>query len=156
MKYSEIIINGNTFKKKDLVKMIKAFNNSTILNSYGGYIYTFRIHNNNTYMGIKPSIIDGQRSNHYNLVAGPETKVFLTGGINPNGEISLLFKISEKELTNELKFQLKEHYIQFADLLITNKYNGKGNLEWISRKMLEESQLFFPIPNTIFDFRIKS
>ena len=30
MKYSEIIINGNTFKKKDLVKMIKAFNNSTI------------------------------------------------------------------------------------------------------------------------------
>ena len=116
-----------------------------------GYIFTYRIYNNSAYLGIKPSIIDGQGSIHYDLKAGPETKVFLTGGIYPNGDISLLFKISKKELNEKNKLELKELYIQFAGLLIENGYKGSGKLEWITQKIIEESELFSPVPMTIYD-----
>ena len=154
MKYTNLIINGEIPKTKTLVKMVQAFNNSNILNSYGGYIFTFRIHNNITYMGIKPAIIESQRSNHFDLNAGPDTNVFLTGSINTNGEISLLFKISKKEISNKVKSELKELYIQFASLLIKNNYKGLGQFEWITTKIIKESELFSPVPETIYDLII--
>ena len=151
MKYKDLIINGKTPKIKDISNMIHALSNLDILNSYGGYIFTFRIQNNITYLGIKPAILDGQRSNHYDLKAGPETKIFLTGGISTNTEISLLFKISKTDLTEIVKSELQELYIKMADLLTKNGYRGTGTLDWITRNIIEESKLFSPIPSTIFD-----
>ena len=146
-----LIINDEVMESKQILLMIKAFYNSNILKSCGGYILTYRIYKNTAYIGVMPSIINGQRSNHYDLKAGPETKAFLTGGINSNGEISLLFKISKTELTDEIKSDLKNLYISLANLFIKNKYKGSGSFDWITRKMIEESELFFPIPFTIFD-----
>jgi len=151
MKYNDLIINGEPPKPKNISKMIRSFSNLDILNSYGGYIFTFRRDNNITYLGIKPAILDGQRSNHFELNAGPETKIFLTGGINANTEISLLFKIQKTELTEKVKSELRELYINLASLFIINGYNGTGTLDWITRNIIEKSELFSPIPTTIFD-----
>ncbi len=151
MKIKDLIINGEAAKTTIVSKMIHAFYDSNILKSCGGYIITYKIYNNITYIGVKPSIIDGQRSNHYDLEAGPETKVYLTGGINSTGEISLLFKIQNTELTEKIKSELKELYIQFANLLTKNKYKGSGELDWITKKIIEESRLFEPVPSTIYD-----
>lgn len=151
MEYPDIIINGRVSKPKTILTMVDAFQNSNLLSSYGGYIFTFRIHNNNKYMGIKPAIIDGQRTNHYDLDAGPETKVFLTGGIKAKGEITLLFKISKNNLNGKTKLQLKELYIQFSSLLINNSYQGSGKFDWVTKKIIEESDLFSPVPMTIYD-----
>ncbi|MCK5154374.1 MAG: hypothetical protein KAQ93_08455, partial [Spirochaetales bacterium] len=74
MKIKDLIINGEAAKTTIVSKMIHAFYDSNILKSCGGYIITYKIYNNITYIGVKPSIIDGQRSNHYDLEAGPETK----------------------------------------------------------------------------------
>ncbi len=153
MEKTDLILNGKVPKSKTILKMVEAFSNFDILSTYGGYIFTFRIHNNVQYMGIKPAIIEGQRSNHFNLNAGPDTKIFLTGNINPNGEISLLFKIAKKEMNNKIISELKELYIQFASLLIKNNYQGEGKLEWITKKILEESQLFQPVPMKIYDIK---
>jgi hypothetical protein len=144
-------INDVDAKPKTISRMIQAFSNLDILNSYGGYIFTFRIHNNITYLGIKPAILDGQRSNHFDLNAGPETKLFLTGSIMINGHISLLFKISKKEMNNKIKSELKELYIQFSTLLINNKYSGSGKFDWITKKIFEESELFESVPMTVYD-----
>lgn len=151
MKSKNLIINGEAAKTIIISKMVHAFYDYNILNSCGGYIFTYRIHNNITYIGVMPSIIAGQRSNHYDLKAGPETKVFLTGGINANGEISLLFKISKTALNDEIKSELRELYISLASLLKKNGYEGPGTFDWITRKIIEESRLFLPIPSTIFD-----
>ena len=151
MESSTLIINDEKKEPKSILQMVKAFCNPGILKSCGGYIFTYRIYNNSAYLGIKPSIIEGQRINHYDLNAGPETKVFLTGSINTNGEISLLFKISKTELNDEIKSELRELYLNFSDLLINNGYKGSGILDWITQRIIEESQLFIPIPSTIFD-----
>ena len=151
MKINDLIINGEAAKTKTISKMIHAFYNPVLLSSCGGYIFTYRRHNNILYIGVKPAIIEGQRSNHFDLDAGPETKVFLTGNINPNGEISLLFKISKINLNEKTKLDLKELYIQFSSLLINHNYKGPGKFEWITKKMIEESALFSPVPMTIYD-----
>lgn len=151
MKSKDLIINGETAKPITISKMVQAFCNPNILKSCGGYVITYRVHKSTAYIGVRPSMIEGQRSNHYDLKSGPETKVFLTGGINANGEISLLFKISKTELTEEIKSELKKLYISLVDLLIKNGYRGSGTFDWITRKIIEESGLFFPIPSTIFD-----
>ena len=151
MKSKNLIINGEAAKTIIISRMVHAFFDLNILKSCGGYVFTYRIHKNRAYIGVKPSIIEGQRSNHYDLKAGPETKVFLTGGINANGEISLLFKIQKTELTEEIRSELRKLYISLADLLIKNGYIGRGTFDWITGKMIEESELFSPIPLTIFD-----
>ncbi len=151
MKSRDLVLNGETVKAAIISKMIYAFGSPDILKSCGGYIFTYRKHKNISYLGVKPAIIAGQRSNHYDLDSGPDTKIYLTGSINPNGDISLLFKISKKELNEKNKFELKNLYIQFARLLIENKYKGPGKLEWITKKIIEESELFSPVPISIYD-----
>jgi len=150
-----LILNGETAGSKTIAQMVQAFCSPDILRSCGGYIITFRAHDNTAYMGVMPSILGGQRSNHYDLKAGPETNVFLTGGINADGEISLLFNISKAELTADTESELRGLYFRFADLLTQNGYEGPGTLDWISRKIMQESEIFSPIPLTIFDLPIE-
>ncbi len=147
----KLYINDADAKPKTISRMIQAFSNIDILNSYGGYIFTYRIHNGINYLGIMPAILEGQRSNHFDLKAGPETKIFLTGGINADTEISLLFKIPKIELTEKIKSELRDLYINLANLLIKNGYSGTGTLDWITRNIIEESELFSPVPMTIYD-----
>lgn len=154
MKYTELVINGETASKITISGMVKAFYNLKTVKSYGGYILTYRIHNDISYIGVKPAIMEGQRNNHYDLIAGPETKVFLTGGINTNGEISLLFKISKIELNDKKKSELRELYLNFSYLLIDNGFKGPGTLDWITKNILGESKLFSNVPKTIYDLQI--
>ena len=151
MKYRNLVLNGETIKTTQITKMVYAFGNPDILKSCGGYILTYRKQGDILYLGVKPAIIDGQRSNHYDLQSGPDTKIYITGSINPNGELSLLFKIPKKELSKKNKLKLKELYIQFARLLIENRYEGLGKLDWITKKIIEESKLFSPAPKSIYD-----
>lgn len=151
-----LAINGNSAESEDIVKMVQAFCSLSILKSCAGYILTYRIHKSTAYIGVMPSIISGQRCNHYDLKAGPETKVFLTGGISVNGEISLLFKISKTALNDQIISELRKLYISLADVLIKNGYEGPGILDWITREIIEESKLFFPIPSTIYDLTTAS
>ncbi len=148
-----LVINGETAGAQTISQMVQAFGSPGTLRSCGGYIFTYRVDNNTAYIGVKPAILNGQRSNHYDLKAGPETKVFLIGGINADGEISLLFKIPKTELSVDTRSELRELYVRFADLLKQNGYGGPGTLDWISRKIIQESEIFSPVPSTIFDLR---
>ena len=150
-----LLINGETAGVRPVSQMVRAFGSLDTLRSCGGYIITYRVHDNTTYLGVKPAILNGQRSNHFDLQAGPETKVFLIGGINADGEISLLFKISKTELSVDVQCELRELYFRFADLLKQNGYGGSGTLDWISRKMIQESEIFSPVPLTIFDLHFE-
>lgn len=151
-----LVINDNLAESEDIIKMVQALCSLSILKSCGGYILTYRRHKSRAYIGVMPSIISGQRCNHYDLKAGPETKVFLTGGINIYGEISLLFKISKTELNDQIISELRKLYISLANVLIKNGYEGPGILDWITRKIIEESRLFYPIPSTIYEMTTAS
>ena len=146
-----LVINGETAGAQTISQMVQAFGSPGTLRSCGGYMFTYRVDNNTAYIGVKPSIVDGQRSHHYDLKAGPETKVFLIGGISADGKMSLLFRIPETELSADVKSELRELYFRFAGLLKQNGYGGLGVLDWISRKILQESELFPSTPLTVFD-----
>ena len=146
-----LVINGEPAGPEVVAQMVRAFCSRDILRSCGGYIFTYRVHDNTAYLGVKPSILNGQRSNHYDLKAGSKTKLALIGGINIDGEISLLFKVPEEELSVETKSELRALYVRFANLLMQNGYGGGGTLDWISRTILQESAIFSPVPSTILN-----
>lgn len=150
-----LIINGEPAGPESVSQMVRAFCNPSLLRSCGGYIITYRVHDNTAYLGVKPAILNGQRSNHFDLQAGPETKVFLIGGINADGEISLLFKIPKEELSADVKSELRESYIRFAKLLMQNGYEGTGTFDWITRKIIQESEIYSSIPCTISDLPVE-
>ena len=150
-----LILNGEAAGSQTISQMVQAFCSPNILRSCGGYIITYRVHDSTAYLGVKPTIMEGQRSNHYDLKAGPDTKVFLIGGITADGEISLLFKISKEELSANIRSELRGLYIHFADLLTQNGYGGPGILDWISRKCIQESEIFSPVPLTILDLPVE-
>ena len=146
-----LIINGETAESRIISQMVRAFCSPEILRSCGGYVIVYRVRNDTAYLGVKPSILNGQRTNHYDLKAGPDTRVSLIGGINADGEISLLFKIPEPELSTDVKSELRQLYARFADLLKRNGYDGPGALDWVTQRILQESEIFSPVPLTILD-----
>lgn len=150
-----LIINGEIAGAQTISQMVQAFGSPGTLHSCGGYIFTYRVHDNTAYLGVKPSILNGQRSNHFDLQAGPETKVFLIGGINADGKMSLLFKIPKEELSTDIQSELRQLYFRFAHLLKQNGYGGAGTLDWISRKTLQESEIYSRVPSTIFDLPVE-
>ena len=150
---TDLIINGEPAESQLISQMVRAFFNPDMLRPCGGYIVTYREHNGTAYLGVKPSILNGQRSNHYDLRAGPDSRLSLIGGIDARGEISLLFKIPRSGLSVETKSELRALYARFADLLIQYEYGGAGILDWTTRKILRESELFSSVPSTIFDLR---
>ncbi|MCK4516414.1 MAG: hypothetical protein KAU31_14225 [Spirochaetaceae bacterium] len=152
---ASLIINGETAGVRTISQMVRAFGNPDALRSCGGYIITYRVHNHTAYLGVKPAVLNGQRSNHFDLQAGPETKVFLIGGINADGKISLLFKIPKTELSVDVQSELRELYFRFANLLMQNGYEGTGTLDWITRKIMQESEIYSPVPSTILDLPVE-
>ncbi|MBU8914331.1 MAG: hypothetical protein KOO61_09940 [Spirochaetales bacterium] len=150
-----LIFNGEAAESQTISPMVRTFCSPNILRSCGGYIIACQVHGSTAYLGVRPTIMEGQRSNHYDLKVGPDTKACLIGGITVAGGISLLFRISKEELSGNIGSELRELYIHSADLLTQNGYSGLGILDWISRKSIQESEISSPVPLTILDLPVE-
>ncbi len=159
---SQVIIrlNGNKPSETELTEFVDALSRRTSLTSTGGYLFKSIYTGSILHIGFAPAISGGNRLHHYDIGI-PEGKNLL-GSISATGELSILFKAesSEQHSNGTLKRKSiriwREQFVMFAQALISNGYSGAGNLDWITRKIIEESGLFHPIPDHLKDLSIHS
>lgn len=143
----DLILNGGKPSGRERKQFIKALSDSKTLSARGGYLFKSRLTGGELHIGIVPAIADGERLHHYDINI-PEGE-HLLGSVSATGEFTVLFKAAS--LDEESREAWKQQYKALAGTLLELGYNGDGQLDWISRKIIEESELFSPIPETLAD-----
>ena len=138
---SRIYINNKKADCNTIKAMIEAISNKTILTEKGGFLLKVTVLTDYIYIGIIPNFINGERTYHYDIEIGIENEFTLIGAINHQQIFTLLFKPINPILTSKAKEQYYTVYREFADFLFTNGYNNTGELDWITQKILTESEV---------------
>lgn len=144
-----LILNGKKPGKAEVKQFVNALSDPKILNSTGGYLFKTCLADGELHIGIAPAISEGERLHHYDIKV-PDSE-HLIGGVSATGEISLLFRADKTELNDIGRAQWKLIFCSFAAGLLDRGYTGKGQLDWITRQIIQESEIFKPVPETLKD-----
>lgn len=143
------ILNGRTPDKKEIRQFVYAISDPSALRSSGGYLFRFCLWNDSLHLGIVPAISEGERLHHYDIkIPGAEHVI---GSISATGEFTLLFKAEKAELDDDARKRWRNEFTAFASTLISLGYKGKGQLDWITKQIIEESGIFSPVPETLYE-----
>ena len=149
----KLYLNNKITTQKEIHKVFKSIQNKKILLSKGGYLYKSSINESEFHMGIIPMIIEGERTHHYDIKLDFEDDYILSGFFNGNGTFGILFTPPGKkeEISSDFKENLKSVSIETLGILVQSGISKTMELDWISKKMLEEIGIFNRIPQTIKD-----
>lgn len=141
----ELVLNGESMDPSTLSTMISALCDPRILAEKGGYVFTLFLEGNRFHLGLTPSIINGERQYHYDLIVA-ENPGSLTGFINPDGSVELIVKLPKgttpTKLSNSELTRFHETYVRFARFLVERGFPPDVTLNPCSRMVLEELKLF--------------
>lgn len=144
-----LILNGSRPGKKELRQFIHAISDPPALRASGGFLFRFCLWKDSLHLGIVPAISEGERLHHYDIkIPGDENVI---GSISATGEFTLLFKAEKEELDDDIREKWRNEFKVFASVLISRGYDGKGNLDWITKQIIEESGIFNPVPETLYE-----
>ena len=138
---NRIYINNKKANLNTIKAMIEAISNKTILTEKGGFLLKVTVLADQIYIGIIPNFINGERTYHYDIEIGVENEFTLIGAINNQQIFTLLFKPINPILSGKAKELYYTAYKEFADFLFTNGYKNIGELDWITQKILTESEV---------------
>ncbi|MDF1569520.1 MAG: hypothetical protein P1P77_15990 [Spirochaetaceae bacterium] len=144
-----LILNGSKPGQREVGQFIKAISSPGRLAAAGGYLFKSCISFRELHIGIVPAISEGERLHHYDITI-PEEEC-LIGSISATGEFTLLFKADKENMQDVERERWRNQYILFAAALIQRDYRGRGLLDWITRQIIQEAQLFNPIPGTLME-----
>ena len=148
------ILNGSKPGKKECAQFIHALSDPEILSSAGGYLFKTCLWKGKLHIAIVPAISEGERLHHYDIsVPNPE---HIIGSVSATGEFTLLFRAEKIGMDNEARARWKSRFTAFAVVLIALGYEEKGQLDWITRQIIEESGIFDPIPETLAEISAKA
>ncbi len=147
------ILNGSEPDGKKTARFIQSLTAPGNLRSAGGYIFKTCLTGNALHISIVPAISEGERLHHYDIDV-PDTE-YLIGSVSARGEFTLLFRTEKSDMNNEIREAWRSRFTAFAVVLFDLGYNGRGELDWITRQIIEESGLFSPIPETLAEIRDK-
>jgi hypothetical protein len=134
------------------LKLQPLFRQHTIT-ANGGFLIKSAVSKQQLYIGIIPVLKDGERGRHYDITLGCDDDTTFTGAVNTDLTLTLLLSAPPKEkeaLTPALRKRIKEAYIDTASAYLACGFPPDTELDWISRKMLEELGLF-TVPPTDLD-----
>lgn len=153
MHKSPLNLNGSIPTKKETAAFAGALSDAGILTAAGGYLFKSRFDGSTLHIGIAPTVSEGQRLHHYDITV-PEGE-YLLGSISATGEFTLLFKAETRDssgittLNETVRSIWRKQYTAFAETLFFIGYSGTGKLDWITKKIIEESGIFIPVPSTL-------
>jgi len=151
-----LYLNDRKAGKKHIREMISALNDRTIRTEKGGYLFKAASSNKNLYLGIIPCMISGERTHHYDI-ALPESMVHvLTGSLTPEGLFTILFIPKQITLSDEMRLAYHSAYIDLAAGLLGRGLTGPGELDGVSRMMLESSGVMNPAPSSLIEILSQS
>ncbi len=148
-----IHLNNKVLRTNEVKKIFKSVQNMKILKKKGGYLFKSSLNKTDFHIGIIPVLIEGERSHHYDIKLDYEDEYEFTGFFNTDGTIGILFSLPKQlNMTENISVKIdflekiKIIYTETADLLIKNGLSERMKLDWISRKIIDEADLFEPIP----------
>ena len=150
-KIKKIIINGNPAKPCEVRKIISSISDKNILIEKGGYLFTVLISGDCCNLGILPYQIDGTRKYHFELDM-PADELILTGFINTNNSITLLFKLTPEKykrgLSPKEKSAFKEAFYRFFCFLLEYGFPGNFEIDTVTQDLLTSSGILKTAPHT--------
>ena len=151
-KITDIIINEKPTKLSEFRKIILAISNPDILAEKGGYLFMVLINGSCCNVGIQPYHINGERQYHYDMVM-PENEFLLTGFINANCSLTILFKMTPEKyktgLTVDEKASFREVFIRFARLLLEYNFPEDFEIDIVTRSLLVSAGIVNAEPLTV-------
>ena len=141
----KITLNG---KVGDASEWIRALNDECIVREKAGFILKASFGGDHLMMAVAPTLINGERSWHYNQVLEKEDAFTLIGTVNAQGTFTILFHPESRE---QVAAQADEYIVlfrRFAAFLIEGGYTGDGLLDEVTQGLLQKLGLS-PAPTTL-------
>ncbi|MDA3797945.1 MAG: hypothetical protein PF692_02575 [Kiritimatiellae bacterium] len=149
---TDIIVNEKPTRLSKFRKIISAISNPDILAEKGGYLFMVLIDGSCCNLGIQPYQINGERQYHYNMLM-PENEFLLTGFINVNCSLTILFKVTPEKYKAGLsayeKASFREVFIRFARLLLENNFPEDFEIDIVTRSLLLRAGIVNTEPSTV-------
>jgi len=150
----KIILNATRASAGELKQMFRALEDPEILKEKGGYIFRTALAANPTdsekrklHFSIKPALLEGERTFHYDLILPESIRWILSGCINSTGEIQLLFKPESRPLTSEALKGYRKLYSSLASFFLNGGYQGEGVFDMVTQLLIQDAGLFEPTPD---------
>lgn len=146
-----IFFDGKLIDHKEFIIVLKSIQNSNILTDKGGFLFRSSMNENNFHIGIIPNFTNGERVHHYDIVLDYEDKYRLTGMFNVDNSLNILFTPPDDKnlITDGFKIKLKNCYKITSAIFIFSGIKSDKPLDWITKKILNEINMFTTVPNTL-------
>ena len=145
MAISKVTLNGKT----DVAAgWIRALNDERIVQEKAGFLFKASFDGDHLMLAVAPTLINGERSWHYNMHLEKEDAFTLIGDVNAQGVFTILFKPESREQVAAQAEEYIERFRQFAAFLIEGGYTGNGVLDEVTQGVLESLGLS-PFPKTL-------
>ncbi len=140
----EIVFNGVRESPGHLARIVASLGDPGLIVEKGGFIFKSLLCGDEFRFGVLPSFQDGERTYHYNIDVGEGRT--LTGFINPNATMTVIFNPSNEEyrrgLGEELILEYRGQYCALGEFLTGNGFPASFKLDQISSEMLAATKIF--------------
>lgn len=141
------ILNRKVLDFKKMQNLLTGALEPAKLTSAGGLLFKAALKGKTLELGILPNFYEGERGYHHDIHLEHEDEFTLIGGIAANRELTILFKCTAMD--DEKRKIYRNVYCAFAELLRLCNKKQTVTLAWITVKMMEDQQLFSPVPGTV-------
>ena len=149
---TDIIVNGTSTSPREIKKIISAISDDNTLQKKGGYLFMVSISGDCCTLGIQPYQIGGERKYHYEMEM-PKDDFMLTGFVNTNRSLTLLFKLTPEKykqgLSVEEKKSFREVFIRFARFLLEYKFPENFEIDVVTNSLLVSAGIVDKEPLTV-------
>ncbi len=146
------IVNGTSYSLEEVrLKIIRLFQDDVVI-ANGGFLFKSSISERLLHLGIIPVLKNGERGRHYDIVLACEDDTAFTGAVNTDLSITLMLTTPPKNkeaVTPALRTRIKQAYIDTAEAYLACGFPTNTKFDWISRKMLEELEVFTTVPDDL-------
>jgi len=145
MAINKVTLNG---KRGGAADWIRALNDPNLLREKAGFLFKAGFDGDHLMLAVLPTMINGERSYHYNQHLEKEDAFTLLGDVNAEGVFTILFKPESREQAQANSEKYLEQFRRFAAFLIDGGYTGDGVLDEVTQGLLESLGLS-PAPETL-------
>ncbi len=155
MLVNKVTLNGKTGGASVATDWIGALNDPRLVREKAGFLFKASFEGGHLMLAVAPTLINGERSYHYNMHLKKEDAFTLLGDVNAEGIFSLLFKPDHPGQFRAESSRFVGVCHRFAGFLIENGYAGKGMLNEVTQGLLEAAGLS-PAPQVLADLQAGS
>lgn len=148
MAINKVTLNGKTGDASIAAAWIWALNDECIVREKAGFLFKASFDGDHLMLAVAPTLINGERSYHYNQHLEKEDAFTLIGDVNAQGVFTILFNPESREQVQANAEKHIDLFRRFAAFLFENGYTGGGVLDGVTQDVLKRLGLS-PAPQTL-------